>query len=95
MKKSDAIVADITIYAMKQIQMAKYDLQLTGEEDYWNGEIKAMKYLLLHMDKLVGRKANNDLNMPDLIAVFDRVDEKRKEKFNFFWERIWDNDIDV
>ncbi|WP_084242799.1 hypothetical protein [Planomicrobium okeanokoites] len=92
MKKSDALTADIALYAMKQIQMAKHDLELTGEEDYWNGEIKAMKHLLLHMDKLVGKKKKYDRNFPDLIAVFDRVDIQRKAKFEFFWERVWDVD---
>lgn len=91
MKKSDTVIADIALYAMKQIQMAKHDRELMGNEDYWTGEIMSMKNLLLYMDKLAGNKKKVDRTLPDLIEVFNRVDAKRKENFDFFWERIWED----
>jgi hypothetical protein len=94
MKKSDVMVADITIYAMKQIRMAKYDRKLTGETDYWNGEILALKYLLLYLDKLNGKKKENDIDLPHLIELFNRVDPKRKETFEALWENLWEYDLD-
>jgi hypothetical protein len=94
MKKSDVIVADIIIYAMRQIQMAKVDRKVTGDYEYWSGEIQSMKYLLLYIDRLLGKKKNNERELPDLIGLLDRVDTKRKESFEFFMERIWEEDIE-
>lgn len=94
MKKSDVIVADIVIYAMKQIQMAKYDRQVTGDFEYWSGEIMSMQHLLLNIDRILGKKKNNNSKFPDLLGVFDRVDNKRKESFDVLWEKIWKEDIE-
>jgi hypothetical protein len=92
MKKSDVLAADIIIYALKQIQMAKFDMQLSGEFEYWNGEIMSMKYLLLYIDRRLGKKKKNDLKLPDIYMVFDRVDEKRKEQFEILWEMFWEEE---
>ena len=94
MKKSDVIVADITLYAMKQIQMAKFDRKVSGDIEYWNGEIMSMKYLLLYIDRLMGKKNKNDTDFPDLKDVFNRIDDKRKENFDVLWSRIWEDDIE-
>jgi hypothetical protein len=93
-KKSDIIAADISLYAMKQIQMAKFDREATGETDYWDGEIMSMRYLLLHIDKLIGKKETNDRDLPDLKLLFDRVGHKRKDSFIFFWSRIWEDELE-
>jgi len=92
MKKSDVMIADIALYAMKNIQMAKVDRELTGEYDYWSGEIMAMQHLLLYCDRLLGKSRKNDIKFPYLISlfVFERVGEKRKEHFDFFWTKIWE-----
>lgn len=95
MDKKDAIIADLSIYAMKQIQMAKADRELTGDYDYWTGEMQSMKYLLLHLDKLLGNKKRNDTDLPDLVKFFKTADEKRKVQFNFLRERIWEEEIPV
>jgi hypothetical protein len=94
MKKSDEVdvVADLVIYAMEQIQMAKLERKMTGEIKYWNGEIMSMKYLLLYIDKRLGKKEKSDKNLPDLKSVFDLVDDKRKEKFNSLSNIIWEDD---
>jgi hypothetical protein len=36
------MVADVAIYAMRQIQMDKFDRNLKRETDYWNGKSFAM-----------------------------------------------------
>ena len=92
MKKSDVLAADIILYALRQIQMAKYDRQLSGELEYWNGEIMSMKYLLLYIDKRLGKKKKNDLKLQDIYKVFDRVDEKRKEQFEILWSAFWEEE---
>lgn len=94
MKKSDVMVADIIIYALNQIQMARTDQELTGEIEYWNGEIMAMKYLLLYIDKLVGEKKENDVKLPDLKELFNRVNEKRRERFELLSEKVWEEDLE-
>ncbi|WP_108669151.1 hypothetical protein [Peribacillus acanthi] len=94
MKKSDVLVADIVIYAMKQIQMAKLDKKLTGDIEYWNGEIMSMKYLLLYIDKLLGKRKTNETTLPELSILFQRVDSNRKERFDYFSSKIWEDELD-
>jgi hypothetical protein len=72
--------------------LAKRDMELSGDVDYWNGEIMSMKYLLLYIDKLLGKKNENNIQLPDLYEVFDRVDHKRKEKFNLLWSSFLKED---
>lgn len=69
--------------------MGKVDRELTGEYAYWNGEIMAMKFLLLNIDRLLGNKKKSDRKFPHLIALFDHVGDRRKKDFNFFWSEIW------
>ena len=94
MKKSDVLAADIIIYALKQIQSAEYDKELTGETDYWNGEIMPMKFLLLHIDRLLGKKKENDIKLSTIPTVFERVDKKRKERFDVLWREFWEEDLE-
>lgn len=84
MDKKDAVIADLMIYAMKQIQMAKADRDLIGDYVYWTDEIQSMTYLLLHMDKLLGEKKRNDTGLPNPLKFFEKVDRKRKVDFRFF-----------
>lgn len=93
MDSKEAVIADLSIFAMKQIQMAKVDRELTGDHDYWTGEMQSMKYLLLHLDKLLGDKKRNDTDLPDLVKFFEEADAKRKAQFEFLWERIWEDAI--
>lgn len=93
MNKEETIIIDLTIFAMKQIQLAKADRELTGDHDYWTGEMQSMKYLLLHLDKLLGDKKRNDTELPDLVKLFEAADAKRKAQFDFLWARIWEDAI--
>lgn len=74
--------------------MAKVDRKLTREYSYWSGEIMAMKYLLLNIDRLLGKRKTNDRDLSDLLELFERVGDKRKENFDFFWSEIWKEELD-
>lgn len=93
MDRKEVIIADLSIFAMKQIQMAKADRKWTGDQDYWTGEMQSMKYLLLHLDKLLGGKKRNDTDLPDLVKFFEAADAKRKAEFTFLLERIGEEEI--
>ncbi|SDI64260.1 hypothetical protein SAMN04487975_1245 [Planococcus glaciei] len=93
MDSKDAIIADLAIYAMKQIQLAKADRVLTGNYDYWTGEMQSMKYLLLHMDKLLAGEKQADPELLNLVKFFEIADKKRKTDFKFLIERIWEEEI--
>lgn len=47
------MVADIIVYAQKQIELAEFDLNITRDESY-QSEIEALYSLLLHIESLLG-----------------------------------------
>lgn len=90
MEKSDELIADIVLYGLTQIQKAKTDCNITGDDEYWNGEINSMKYLLIYIDKLLDQQRKMDSNLPNLSEFFERMDEPRKKNFTWLKEETWD-----
>lgn len=71
--------------------MAKVDKELTGEVDYWNGEMRALTYLLFYIDNLLGEKNENDCNLPEIKEVLNRVGKRRRKRFEELLEELWED----
>lgn len=60
------LVTGIIYYSLKKIELAEEEINITGQKDFWNGNIQGYVNLLQHLDRVIGDKAQAEDGLPDV-----------------------------